>query len=295
MDILVTGGTGFIGTALCRELAERGHDVTALARTPDADGVPEGVETVTGDVTDYESIESAFEGKDVVANLVALSPLFKPSGGDEMHEVVHVQGTENVVRAAEKHDLDAIVQMSGLGADPNGPTAYLRTKGRAEEVVRASDLAWTIFRPSVVFGDGGEFVPFTKLLTTPYVTALPGGGKTRFQPIYIDDLVAMLADGVQDEDRRGEVYELGGPEVLSLADVTELVYEAEGRSVSVLPIPMSLAGIGLSVVDPLSIVPFGTDQFRSLRVDNVPAHNDVDAFGKTIEELTTVRAYLGLE
>lgn len=295
MDILVTGGTGFIGTALCRELTERDHDVTALARTPDEDGVPNDVETVVGDVTDYESIESAFEGKDVVANLVALSPLFKPKGGDEMHDVVHVGGTRNVVRAAEEHDLDAIVQLSGLGADPNGPTMYLRTKGRGEQVVRDSALDWTIFRPSVVFGEGGEFVPFTKLLSTPYVTALPGGGKTKFQPIYRGDLVEMLADGVEDGDRRGNVYEIGGPEVLSLGDVTRMVYRAEDRSVSILSIPMPLAKFGLSLADPLSIVPFGKDQFRSLTIDNVPAHNDIDAFGVNEQSLTTLGAYLGLE
>lgn len=293
MKILVTGGTGFIGSKLCRELADRGHDVTALSRTAAEDDVPSSVETVVGDVTDYETIEPAFEGKDVVVNLVSLSPLFKPSGGDEMHEVVHLGGTENVVEAAETHDLDAIVQMSGLGADPDGPTTFLQTKGEAELVVRESDLDWTIFRPSAVFGEGGEFIPFTKLLTTPYVTALPGGGKTRFQPIYVGDLVGMLADGTVDETHRGKVYEIGGPEVLSLADVTRLVYREAGRSTVVLPIPMFLAGLGLSVVDPLSFVPFGKDQYRSLRVDNVPAHNDVDAFDLDESTLTTVEDYLG--
>ncbi|MFB6132534.1 MAG: complex I NDUFA9 subunit family protein [Halanaeroarchaeum sp.] len=292
MEILVTGGTGFIGTPLCRELADRGHEVTALSRSASADDVPRAVETVVGDVTEYESIDDAVDGKDVVVNLVALSPLFKPSGGDEMHEIVHVGGTENVVEAAEAHGLEAIVQMSGLGADPNAPTKYLQTKGEAERVVRDSALDWTIFRPSVVFGDGGEFIPFTKLLTTPYVTALPGGGTTRFQPIFVGDLVEMLADGTVDDAHRGRVFEIGGPEVLSLADVTRLVYRVQGRSTVVLPIPMALAGIGLSIVDPLSIVPFGNDQFQSLRVDNVPAHNDVDAFDVDESSMTSVEDYL---
>lgn len=294
MDILVTGGTGFIGTALCRELADRGHDVTAMARTPD-DGVPKGVDAVLGDVTDYDSIEGAFEGMDIVVNLVALSPLFKPSGGDEMHERIHVGGTENVLRATEAHDVDAIVQMSALDADPSGPTAYLRAKGRAEQLVRDADLEWTILRPSVVFGEGGEFVEFTKMLTTPYVTALPGGGKTRFQPIHIDDLTVILAEAVEDDDHRGEIYEIGGPEVLSLADVTELVYRAEGRSVSVLSVPMSLARLGLTIADPLSPIPFGRDQYRSLRLENVTQDNEVDAFGIDEASMTTLGSYLGTD
>jgi NADH dehydrogenase len=293
MKVLVAGGTGFIGTYLCAELADRDHDVTALARTPGDADLPEGVETAIGDVTARDSLDHAFEGQDVVINLVSLSPLFKPTGG-KTHEEVHLGGTRNVVDAAEDHGLRKIVQMSGLGADPDGPTAFLQTKGRAEEVVRNSELAWTIVRPSVVFGDGGEFVGFTKLLTTPYVTGLPGGGKTSFQPIWVGDLVPMLADCVE-EERDGEIYELGGPEVLTLADVTRLAYRAEGKSVTILPIPMALARGGLALAEPIPFVPFGIDQYRSLQVENTVAENDVSAFGVDPADLRTLADYLGAD
>jgi NADH dehydrogenase len=292
MDVLVTGGTGFIGEALCRELDERGHDVTALSRSPGDADLPSGVETVAGDVTEYASIADAFEGQDAVYNLVALSPLYQ-TRGEQTHDGVHLGGTENAVRAAEESGLSRFVQMSALDADPDGPTAYLRAKGKAEAVVRESDLEWTIFRPSVVFGDGGEFVPFTKKLTTPYVTGLPGGGKTRFQPIHRDDMVGILADALA-EEHAGETYEIGGPEVLTLAAVTKLAYRTEGSSVSIVPIPMSLSSIGLSLVGPLPFVPFGPDQARSLRVDNTTAENDIEAFGLDAGDLTTLREYLGV-
>jgi NADH dehydrogenase len=292
MNILVAGGTGFIGTNLVRELDDRGHDVTAMARDPDETDLPPEVDRARGDVTAYDSIEGAFEGQDVVVNLVSLSPLFKPTGG-KSHTEVHLGGTQNVVRAAEEHDVRKIVQMSGLGADPEGPTEFLRAKGRAEQVVEDSELAYTIFRPSTVFGEGGEFVPFTKLLTTPYVTALPGGGRTPFQPIWVGDLVPMLADGVN-EDHDGETYELGGPEVLTLADVARLAYRAEGKSVTVLSLPMPLAKLGLTMADPVPFVPFGRDQYRSLKVNNTVAHNDVEAFGLDEGDLTTLADYLGV-
>lgn len=294
MKVLVTGGTGFIGTNLCAELADRGHDVTALSRTPDDADLPAGVETVRGDVTDYDSIVDAFEGMDVVYHLVSLSPLFKPAGGDAMHETVTLGGTQNVVHAAEHHGVRKLVHVSGLGVDPDGPTHFLRAKGRAEAVVRESDLAWTIFRPSVVFGEGGEFVGFTKLLTTPYLAGLPGGGKTRFQPIWVGDLVPMLADAL-DEAHDGETYEVGGPAVLTLADVTRLVYRAAGKPVRVVPVPMVLAGIGLTLADPVPFVPFGADQYRSLRIDNTVADNDVTAFGIDPTNMTTLESFLGLE
>ena len=292
MKVLVTGGTGFIGTHLCTELAERGHEVTALSRTPSDVDLPEGVETAIGDVTARDSLDHAFQGQDVVINLVSLSPLFKPSGG-KTHTEVHLGGTQNVVDAAEDHDLRKIVQMSGLGADPNAPTEFLETKGKAEAVVQSSDLAWTIVQPSVVFGDGGEFISFTKLLTTPYLAGLPGGGSTRFQPIWVEDLVPMVADCIE-ESHDGEVYEIGGPEVLTLAEVTRLAYRAEGKSVRVLPIPMALARVGLTLADPLPFIPMGADQYRSLGIDNTVTDNDISAFGTDPADLRTLGDYLGL-
>jgi NADH dehydrogenase len=293
MRVLVTGGTGFIGTHLCRELHDRDHEVTALSRTPERGDLPDGVSDAVGDVTAYDSIEGAFEGQDAVVHLVALSPLFKPSGGDGMHDRVHRQGTENCVRAAEEHGVDRFVQLSALGADPDGPTAYIRAKGRAETAVRDSTLDWTVVRPSVVFGDGGEFVSFTKKLAPPYVTPLPGGGRTRFQPVWVGDLVPMLADAVEDEAHVGEVYEVGGPETLTLAEVARLAHGADGRPVNVLPVPMALAKVGLSVLDAIPGAPMGNDQYRSLRFDNTTEGNDVDAFGRSESDLRTLADYLG--
>ncbi|MEF8975876.1 MAG: complex I NDUFA9 subunit family protein [Halapricum sp.] len=299
MNVLVTGGDGFVGRHLCTELIERDHDVTSLSRNPDPSVLPEDVETATGDVTDGEGITHAFEGIDAVVNLVALSPLFTPSGGDEMHERIHLGGTENVVAAAEAHDVDRIVQMSALGADPHGPTHYIRAKGKAEEVVRESDLQSVIVRPSVIFGDGGEFVSFTKRLKKLFapgvpVYPLPGGGKkTRFQPIWVGDLAPMLASTVEDDDRAGETYELGGPEILTLREVTEAVYESEGRSIKIVSLPMGLAGVGLKTLSVVPGFPMGGDQYRSLQFDNTTDDNDVGAFDVDPDELTSLREYLG--
>ena len=294
MQILVAGGDGFIGSKLCAALTERGHDVTAMSRSPPDDSLPEGVDHATGDVTAYDSIAATVEGHDAVVNLVALSPLFRPSGGEEKHFDIHLEGTRNLVEAAEEGGVDRFLQMSALGADPDGPTHYIRAKGQAEAVVRDSGLDWTITRPSVVFGDGGEFVKFTKLLAPPYVTPLPGGGKTRFQPIFVGDLVPMLADAVEAEEHVGETYDLGGPEKLTMAEVARLGHRADGRSVNVLPVPMSLSKIGLSTLDYLPGFPFGSDQYRSLEMDNTVDDNDVAAFGVDEGDLTTLASYLGV-
>ena len=297
MEVLVAGGTGFIGSYLCRALAEGGHDVTALSRS--GGETPDGVDVVTGDVTDYDSVAGAVEGRDAVVNLVALSPLFEPKGGNVMHDRIHRGGTENLVRAAEDGGVDGFVQLSALGADPDGDTAYIRAKGQAEEIVRESGLDWTIFRPSVVFGEGGEFVSFTKRLKGMFAPGvplypLPGGGKTRFQPIHVEDLVPMLVDALEADEHVGETYEIGGPETLTLRQVTDLVYEAERKGVTIVPLPMPLAKIGLTVLGAVPGFPMGPDQYRSLQFDNTTPDNDVAAFGVETDELTTLAAHLGV-
>jgi NADH dehydrogenase len=300
MDVLVAGGSGFIGQSLCAELTERGHDVTALSRDPDPQNLPEGVETAMGDVTAYDSIADAFEGMDAVVNLVALSPLFEPKGGNEKHDEIHRGGTENCVAAAEEHGVDRFVQMSALGADPDGPTHYIRSKGRAERLVRDADLDHVVFRPSVVFGEGGEFVSFTKRLKGMFAPGLPlyplpgGGTKTRFQPIWVGDLVPMVADGVEDDAHADETYELGGPEVLTLRAITEMVYDSEGKSITIVGLPMGLAGIGLKTLGVVPGFPMGGDQYRSLNFDNTTDDNDIGAFGVSDAEMRTLGEYLGV-
>jgi len=301
MNVLVVGGTGFIGQHLCGELDEQGHDVTALSRDPDPSNLPDGVEMAMGDVTAYDSIREHFDGQDAVVYLVALSPLFEPDGGNERHDEIHRGGAENCLNAAEEAGVERFVHVSALGADVDGPTHYIRAKGRAERLVRSSELDWVVFRPSVVFGEGGEFVSFTKRLKKLFAPGLPvyplpgGGRKTRFQPVWVSDLVSMLVAAVEDEDHVGEVYEIGGPEVLTLRETTRLVYDAEGKSVSIVPLPMGLAGLGLKTLSVVPGFPMGGDQYRSLQFDNTTADNDVDAFGVEAGELRMLSDYLGVE
>jgi len=165
--------------------------------------------------------------------------------------------------------------------------------------MRQSDLDWTIFRPSVVFGDGGEFVYFTKRLKQIFAPGvplypLPGGGtKAHFQLIWIDDLAPMLADALEEDEHVGQTYEVGGPETLSLREATELVFEAEGKSISIVPLPMPLAKIGLPVLGSLGF-PMGSDQYEGLDFDNTPTTNDAEVFGRDPASLRSFRSYLGV-
>jgi NADH dehydrogenase len=292
MHVAIVGGTGFIGTALAERLISE-HEVTVISRSPADATLPAAVDRVAADVTDPGTLVGVFSAVDVVVNLVALSPLFTPAGGNVQHDVVHREGTEHLLAAAEDAGVAHFVQMSALGADPEGTTAYIRAKGSAERAVRHSELTSTILRPSVVFGVGGEFISFTRLLAPPYLAALPGGGQTRFQPIYVEDLVTIIVEVIDDPSHREQTYELGGPERLTLAEIARLIHRADGKSVTVLPVPMILARVGLTIGDAIPGVPMGLDQYRSLRLDNVTRKNDIGAFGLTKQDMTRLGEYLG--
>ena len=292
MDVLVLGGDGFVGRHLCAELVERGHAVTALSRTPDPSVLPDEVTTTAGDVTDYDSIEGAFEGHDAAVNLTALPPLHQPRPGT-YHDTVCTGGVINATKAAEQHDVTKYVEMSSLGAGSHSPIAYWRTQGIGDMVARSSGLDWVIIRPSFIFGEGSETFAFINQYTTPYLTILPDGGKQpTFQPIWVEDVAQMVAEVIEDDEHVGKTYDLGGPDVLTFGDVTRMLYRAEGKSIEILPVPLLLAKIALYAVDPISVIPLGIDQALALEMSNVTEHNDIDAFGLDDSNLTSLAAYL---
>jgi len=285
MDVLVAGGSGFVGRPLCRVLDERGHEVTAASRSPDVPGLPGGVETAVLDAT-REDVDATVAGHDAVVNLVALPAHVEPR--DRSHETVHLGGTRRLVAASERTGVERFVQMSALGVDSGIDTAYFRAKRDAERVVRESTLEWVVYRPSVVFGDGCAFVPFVERSVPPAVVPLPDGGRWKLQPMWVGDLAPMVADGLEGGRHAGLVYRLGGPEVLTLA---ETVQRIAGQR-TVVPLPDPLAALGSSVAEAVPGLPLGRDQYRALQHDNVAAPNDVSAFGVAADECTTLREYL---
>lgn len=145
-----------------------------------------------------------------------------------------------------------------------------------------------IYRPSVVFGDGCAFLPFLCRLSIARVLALPGGGGMRIQPIWVEDLADMLADGVEDDCHTGETYELGGPDVLTLAETIVLLRP----NTVVLSLPMELSALGASIAEHLPGIPIGRDQHRVQTLDNTVSSNDVAAFGVDERDLLSLYEYL---
>jgi len=271
--ILVTGGTGYVGSRLVRKLVEQGKVVRLLVRDPAAarKEFPQGVAFARGDVTAPETLPAALAGVETVIHLVAIIR----ERGDSTFEKVNYQGTVAIVDAEKTAGVRRHIQMSALGAlpDPNFP--YHDTKYRAEQYVKASGLDWTIFRPSLIFGPGDQFFStLAGLAKLPAPFVLPEGGIAKFQPVWLDDVVDCFLNALADPATIGKTYELGGPEVMSYKEMVTVLMAATGRRRPLLPLPAALLKPAAFVFDKLLPKPPVTpEQLKMLRLDNSSTHS----------------------
>jgi NADH dehydrogenase len=242
--VAVTGATGFVGRHIVAELTRRGHAVRALTRSPGAaDALPiSGVSIVEGDIFDRDAMSLLAAGADTMIHLVGI----RREVGGQTFERLHVEATRRALDASRHAGASRYLQMSALGADPDGVTGYQRTKFAAERLVRASGLDWTIFRPSIIHGHDGEFVQMVKGWATgrkapwfvmPYFTRLDVGiDKPPFpppspeiplaQPVFVDDVARAFADAMDRPDSIGEVIALGGPDAMTWPDMLKTLRDA---------------------------------------------------------------------
>lgn len=269
LRITVLGGTGFVGRALVKRLAEDGHRIRLLSRNlgPHYDRlVPPGVELRELDIHDAVALRAALAGSDVAINLVGI---LNETGDDGAgFRRVYVDLTRSLVAACTANGVKRLLQMSSLNAG-RGTSHYLRMRGEGEALVKASGLAWTIFEPSVIFGVGdGLFTRFAALLKLAPVMPLARAG-CKFAPVYLGDVVEAFARAVDDPKTAGGVYELYGPDVLTLAQIVRLTAAQLGLKRLVLPLPDILGRVQGLVFDFIPGKPFSSDNYRSLLLDSV--------------------------
>jgi NADH dehydrogenase len=275
VKVLVTGGTGFVGTSVVNRLLQRGHAVAVLARDTrkTRNRYNHAVETVPGNVLDPASLAAAAAGRDAVVHLVGIIN----EKGEQTFDRMHREATENVIGAARAAGVKRYVHMSAMGSADDSPSEYGRTKAAGERAVRASGLDWTIFRPSIVFGPGDGFVsllaPIVKL--NPGFIPVIGPGTTKFQPVAIADVARVLADALERPETVGKGFEVGGPQVLTLNDIYREIAAAVGKpGKPLLHLPLWYGRILAGVFEWLarrgvfSDPPLTRDQLRSLSRDN---------------------------
>ena len=270
--VTVFGASGFLGRYVVRNLAARGLIVAAAGRDPDRAKFlrPMGdvgqVAPVRANVTVDEDVRAAMIGADAVINLVGI--LFE--SGSQKFASVQGESPGRVARIARELGIRHLVHVSAIGADPSAPSVYARTKAEGEKGVRDAFPEAVILRPSVIFGpEDGFFNRFG--LMAQYFPFLPlvGGGKTRFQPVYVGDVAAAIAAVLGRGDAAGGTYELAGPSVFELRQLFALMLHVIGRKRLLLPLPVGLAGIMAAFLEWLPNPPLTRDQVRLLRSDTV--------------------------
>jgi uncharacterized protein YbjT (DUF2867 family) len=297
LTVCVLGGTGFVGTELVIRLARDGHWIRVPTRTAgdnDPLRVLDTVRVIRADVHDPRVLARLFSGADVVVNLIGILN----EHGRATFKSVHVDLAAKVVAAARTAGVKRLLHMSSLGADAQAaPSKYLRSKGAAEERVRASAaaLGWTIFRPSVIFGDGDSLTNrFARLLR------LSGGflplarAGARFAPVSVEDVAEAFRRAATDKATIGQTYELCGPHVMTLEEVVRTTAEVAGLRCSMVRLPDFISLVQAVVMNFLPGKPFSVDNYRSLTIDAVCREDGCARLGiKPQPMLAVLPNYLG--
>lgn len=270
--ILVTGGTGYIGQRLVARLAEEGEKVRVLARGLRQARLPDNVEIATGNVVAGQGLAEAMQGVERVVHLVAIIR----EKGDQTFDGVIRQGTENTVAAAVAASVRKFVYQSAIGARDDPSYRYHKAKWDAEQAVSNSGLKHTIVRPSLVFGEGDEFfTTLASLVRWNPVVPIAGDGKTRFQPIWVEDVVTCLVQCLKDSVHDNERVEIGGPEHLTYEEMVDLVKRVVGARRLKMHVPLFLMRRIASLMEfALPKPPVTREQLKMLAIDNI---TDLDA------------------
>ena len=276
---LVLGGTGFIGSNLLAALAVDGHRITVLSRNREqkrAINVLPNVRSVSADVYDRVALEKHVASHDAVINLIGI--LNETGGATFTH--AHVDLTATLIAACRHAGVRRIHLMSSLNAG-NRASKYLKTRGEAEAQVRNSGMDWTIYRPSVVYGDGDGFVfRFLKLLKMGPVLPL-AQPHAKFAPACVGDVVGAIRRCLTDRASIGKIHELYGPDTLELIAMVRMIRDAAGLRRVVLPLPAALGRLQGVVAELIPGKPFSRDNFNSLGVDSVGNRNGFADLGIT--------------
>jgi len=282
--VLVAGGTGFIGSHIVRRLAADGHRVIAMSRSPDRarDRLPEGVELRRGDTTDASTLGPALAGVEVVVATVQFPnhPVENPRRG-YTYVKVDGEGTVRLVDAARRAGVRRFIYLSGAGTREGQTKPWFIAKLMAEKAVRESGIPYTVFRPSWVYGPEdrslNKFATFARVL--PFVPVI-GSGRTRVQPLHVDDLAAAVAASIANPMAANQTYEIGGPEELTMDEIIRTMLRVMGRRKPLLHAP---AGLMKAATWPLQFLPApplspGAVDFVLMEepVDNTAALRDLE-------------------
>ena len=272
--VTVIGGSGFLGRYIVKRLAAEGPVVRVAVRNPDAAlflkpfGPVGRIVPFGTDIRDDALVSAAVAGVDAVVNL----PGILHESGRQTFQAIHVDGARRVARCAREAGVSRLVHVSAIGADPASPSAYARTKAAGEAAVLEEFPGATILRPSILIGPEDRFFNrFAAMARHSPVLPLIGGGRTRFQPVYVGDVADAVMAVLRDPATAGRTYELGGPVSYSFRQLMEIMLREIDRRRLLLPLPFGLAMLQAWFLEKLPNPMLTRDQVEMLKRDNCVA------------------------
>jgi NADH dehydrogenase len=246
------------------ELVEKGHQVKALVRPGSEHKLkrPDDVETIPGTVEEIADLIQGMQGCEAAIHLVGIIRAF-PSR-DITFERLHTEAAANVIGAAKEAKVQRLLHMSALGAREDGPTPYLRTKFAAEELVRQSGLNYTIFRPSLIFGRGGEAIKMFADMVKKYVVPIIGDGQYRFQPVSVTTVAQGFEKGLDPETANDQTLDVGGPDNVTFDEIMDTLARVMGKSIVKIHMPILPLRLATSALQHAPGYPLTTDQITML-------------------------------
>lgn len=269
MRVFITGGSGFVGQEIIRQLSDSGHHVRALVRNPDRLKEFPDIDKVRGDATCPETLQGSMSGCDAVIHLVGIIREV-PSKGVTF-ERLHTQATANVIAACKEHNIKRYLHMSANGTRMNAATQYHRTKWQAEELVTRSGLDWTIFRPSLIFGPADAFINMlAKMIRLLPVLPVFGDGKYSLQPVHVRDVAKSFVAALTRSDCIGQTYHCCGPDIVSYNELLDIISKALGKKSPACKLhhPLWLMRPIISAFESISLFPITQDQLTMLLEGN---------------------------
>jgi uncharacterized protein YbjT (DUF2867 family) len=271
-DVLVLGGSGFVGRHVCQQLVEQGYRVTIPTRNRElakVDLIPlPTADVIVADVHDEQTLARLVRGCQAVINLVGV--LHDGRGKGSFAEA-HVGLARKVIDACRREGVRRLLHMSAINADTSGPSDYLRSKGEAEAIVKSSGLDWTIFRPSVIFGRQDRFLNlFAKLQGVMPIVFL-ASPNARFQPVYVDDVAAAFTAALADLGSHGKSYDLVGPKVYTLRELVEYCGRVTGHRRPIIGLGPALSNLQAFALELAPGKLMSRDNVKSMTVDSVSA------------------------
>lgn len=272
MKVLVAGGSGLLGREITDALLGAGHDVSVMSRNrPAGEALDARATWVSGDVTDPSSLANPLRGAEVVVDAVQFpnSPIENPKKGYTF-ERIDLGGTKSLADAAKAAGVGHFIGISGAGAAEEGKYHWLRCKWQEEQHIKGTGLPYTIFRPSWIYGPRdvslNRFLGFARFL--PFVPVI-GNGKTRINPLFVDDLGKHVAAAVSNEGAVNRTFEIGGPEELTMDQVVKTALNVAGKKRFLLHQPVGLMKLGASVLQHVPGRPLTPDAVDFITMDGV--------------------------